>query len=1152
MKRKIGLLLILGMLLAGYMSFSPSDNDVIAQGGTGKCDEFGVEADFCETIDNENPFWEYAFRVRNRGSLIQIDISHIIQDSELDTYLYLIDSAGNIVAENDDRARGDVTSYIEYPQAGAGVYRVIAGRYGLDEGDTFGDFKLTIRLVPPAELTIADIPYRVTDGGLLDTGYPLYDEPRPKAKWTILAYYGGDNNLEPGLINDFHEFELAGGSNDDVRIIALLDRSPEYDESNDNWVGARLYEVQGGVTSDAFPPTLSSEAITDLGDINTGDGEALAQFLVWGMRYYPAENYVVSLGSHGAGWQGLITDDTWDKDIMTVPELRQAFSLAIEEAKVQNPDFDKFAFLINDACLMSSVEFFALTKDYFNYALASPEIVVDPAHDMALFTTYMNENQATPDFSVVGQDLVDKYIQQDILLREGSGTEYLTSVVTNLRRFGDLEAAVEAFALVVNAKPEVRSFTIGQARSNAYVYTNFANSNTKIDLGSFMQRVIATAPDDTELVDAANKVLEELKNVVVYADAGEKVKDRIYYYNVFFPEKSKDFSQDYFYQTPLGEWSRMLRNYFAAVTPKPWTGDPPFHSPIAPKLNVVARYPTEAVSILNPFLIEAEAIGRNIAYGEFTVDQLQEDGTITRMFNQRLLTPTVDENGNFVRINEWNQGITTYLYNWTAALPLVTDGTNSHFEFLNIGEDIAALDGRYRLPDSQNWNEVTVTMSYDGIIGGTTQRVINKSDGNSALAVIEIPVGAIFQTYKYLVTEDGRVSAVEGNEYVWPEGGLSWEDRPAPDGNYNAGILITAFGGTTGFVKEQVTVVNSELPADLRADTRPDVGVSIPRPQTWTPLSFNPSFAVNPDYGDIGVFQTSDPENGNVVALLFSFPTTDLAEAVLTASQLNVFTVVSELTPVTVSGRDGLQFDYTRQIGDESRSGRAFVVLQEYAPGEYFGIVLASESVDGKGNFEDFYPTLLEYASFFDSLGYNNSKVPLWIDNSLTGEESYYLPISWQKSLTEEVTDENVAPTYGVWTRYIPTDEPESAFLAMARYYLATEVENGVNVLSNIVTGQALVGSDSLQVIQNRTYNGRYHTWDATIYRVVREGVAYIGRAYATTVYGTTYALWAEVIEDDNTDSVYTDFIEPVIDGYQIFIEPPAEPEPQAESTPES
>lgn len=1205
MTHKFRLIFVIGMLFIGYITFVPSDSDLFAQGGTGKCDEFGVEADFCQTIDDAHPFWEYSFRVRNRGSLVQIDMSHIEADSELDTYLYLVDSNGNIVAENDDRQRGDSTSFIEYPQAASGVYRIIAGRYGLDSGDTSGNFQLNIRIVPPSELVITDTSYRVTDGSLLDVGYPIYSQPRPKAKWTILAYYGGDNNLEVGLINDFHEFELAGGSDEEVRIIALLDRSLEYDTTNGDWSGAQLFEIQAGVSSEDGLVVLSSQMIADLGYLNTASGKALAQFLVWGMRYYPAENYILTLGSHGAGWQGVITDDSvyigengvyaldengklyvddtgaplidekgvpltdssgflvdfggrrirnaigqeifvgrlkLAKDIITGNELRQALTFAIEEAKSQNPTFDKFAFLINDACLMSSVEFFAIAKDYFNYALASPEIVVDPAHDMNLFTTYMNNNINAPDFGVIGRDLVEKYITQDILLRQGSGTEYLTSVVTNLRRFADLELAIESFAAVVNAKPEVRALTVGLARSNTYVYTNFANSNTKIDVGSFMQRVIAIAPDDTELVDAANKVLEELRHVVIYADAGARVRDRIYYYNLFFPEKSKDLDQQYFYETPLGEWSRMLRNYFAAVTPKPWTGDPPFHSPIAPKINVVTRYPAEAVSIVNPFYIETETVGRNIAYADLTVDQLQDDGTITRMYDRRLLASSFDENGNFVRLNQWNQGVTTYLQNWSVALPIVTDGINTHFEYLNIGEDIAALEGRYRLPDSQIWNDVTVTLSFDGILGGITQRVINKAEGNSALAVIQIPAGSIFQTYKYLVTGDGRVSAVEGNSYTWTEDGLSWKFTPALSGNYNVGLLVTAFGGTTGFVRELVTVNNEGIAPNLRAETRPDVGVTIPRFETWTPLSFNPNFAVNPDYGDVGVYQTNDPENSNLVVLMFSFPTESLEEAVQTASEYNVFTVVSDLTPITVDGRDALEFDYTRDADGEGRSGRAFVFIQsDPVYGDNYGIVLASESVDGRGNFEAFYPTLREYVNIFDPVAYENSRTPLWRVDRLAGEELYFVPTSWVRHTPEDAQDDSGTMKFGIWTRYTPADDT-STFLAMTRYLLSSDVETGVNVLSNIITGQALLGADSLQVIQNRVYNGRYHTWDATIYRVVRGGVSYIGRAYGTTAHGITYALWAEVPEDDNTDTIYRDFIETIIDGYHIFVTPPAPP----------
>lgn len=346
-----------------------------------------------------------------------------------------------------------------------------------------------------------------------------------------------------------------------------------------------------------------------------------------------------------------------------------------------------------------------------------------------------------------------------------------------------------------------------------------------------------------------------------------------------------------------------------------------------------------------------------------------------------------------------------------------------------------------------------------GCLGGETQRVINKNEGNSAVAVIEIPTGAVFQTYRYLVTADGRVSAVEGNEYVWPQGGLTWQSRPAPSGNYNVGVLLTAFGGVTGFIKESITVDNDSVPVDLRADTRPDLGVTIPRPQTWTPLSENNNFYTNPDWGDVTVLQTNDPENANLVLLMFSFPTEDLVEAIQTAADYNGFQVEgTAFTPIVVNGRDALQFDYTRQAGGKSRSGRAFVVIQELdMAGEFYGIVLASESVDGEGNFEEFYPALVEHVHFFDQLAFVNSKTPKWRIERLTPqrEEFYWIPTAWERATPEEAYDENGLMRNGVWTRYTPVEESDDYFVAMARLSVISNVDSAEHVLSNVITGQA-------------------------------------------------------------------------------------------------
>lgn len=94
--------------------------------------------------------------------------------------------------------------------------------------------------------------------------------PYPKAKWTVAVYMNGDNELEPsitgGEVNlspasqsrsrartttytapgDFHTELAALGSNDDVHVVALVDRSPGYASNMDNWNNSRLYYVNKG------------------------------------------------------------------------------------------------------------------------------------------------------------------------------------------------------------------------------------------------------------------------------------------------------------------------------------------------------------------------------------------------------------------------------------------------------------------------------------------------------------------------------------------------------------------------------------------------------------------------------------------------------------------------------------------------------------------------------------------------------------------------------------------------------------------------------------------------------------------------------------------------------------------------------------------
>jgi len=97
--------------------------------------------------------------------------------------------------------------------------------------------------------------------------------PTPQAKWTIMVYISGDNNLEEYVVKDLELEFGAVGSNADVQIVALADRAPGYDTSRGDWQTTKLYHVTQGMIAD------SASAVEDWGERNMGDEQTLIEFV---------------------------------------------------------------------------------------------------------------------------------------------------------------------------------------------------------------------------------------------------------------------------------------------------------------------------------------------------------------------------------------------------------------------------------------------------------------------------------------------------------------------------------------------------------------------------------------------------------------------------------------------------------------------------------------------------------------------------------------------------------------------------------------------------------------------------------------------------------------------------------------------------------
>ncbi len=107
-----------------------------------------------------------------------------------------------------------------------------------------------------------------------------------KAKWTVMVYMAGDNNLDGAALRDIEEMARVG-STKDVNCLVQLDRL------EDKKTRRFLITKGGGYERDC---------LETFGETNTGDPKVLEDFLSWSAQRYPAERYFLILWNHGSGW----------------------------------------------------------------------------------------------------------------------------------------------------------------------------------------------------------------------------------------------------------------------------------------------------------------------------------------------------------------------------------------------------------------------------------------------------------------------------------------------------------------------------------------------------------------------------------------------------------------------------------------------------------------------------------------------------------------------------------------------------------------------------------------------------------------------------------------------------------------------------------
>ena len=91
-------------------------------------------------------------------------------------------------------------------------------------------------------------------------------------EWTFMVFLNADNNLDSFGVGDLQEMVSAGGSNDNLNVICLLDREH---------APATLYYVEKD----------GAKVIGEPGEIDMGDYHEYVKFVVETARAYPAKHY---------------------------------------------------------------------------------------------------------------------------------------------------------------------------------------------------------------------------------------------------------------------------------------------------------------------------------------------------------------------------------------------------------------------------------------------------------------------------------------------------------------------------------------------------------------------------------------------------------------------------------------------------------------------------------------------------------------------------------------------------------------------------------------------------------------------------------------------------------------------------------------------
>lgn len=334
--------------------------------------------------------------------------------------------------------------------------------------------------------------------------------PPPSAKTTLLVYLLASDLLDGrGAERDLHNM-LRARNHPDVNVVLQIGGG----KTAGQFAGVDMQQTRryhlvptpGGNTGWTLEPLPADQQPPQVA-MNRPD--TLRDFLQWGARAFPAQQYALSLWDHGGGpIHGYGNDHALGGGTaLSLPEIGTALTQS-------GLHFELIGF---DSCLMASLEVASYLAPVANYLVGSEEVTY--GWDWTAVINHLAENPDTRG-DALGRAIVESYDDFD----DTPAMEYTAYSVTDLRQVAALEAVLGEVADEVRGAIETQGLpawwaaSVARREAQDFQSNLFQTEMDLVDVQSWVHELAKAGLLPTALVarfDAAHQA------AVIHVDGSE-------------------------------------------------------------------------------------------------------------------------------------------------------------------------------------------------------------------------------------------------------------------------------------------------------------------------------------------------------------------------------------------------------------------------------------------------------------------------------------------------------------------------------------------------------------------------------------------------------------------------------------------------------